>query len=548
MTSPPWIRALFVATALTMAACGGSTATPPANAGSVVLSINGGPALAAVTKVTLSVSPAGVTADLLPDQATGAFAGTLSLPVGLQTITARAYAGATLVAEGSASVTVTGGQALSVTITVLDVTGPEPTPDHAPVLTSLAASAVTLDVGQVLTLSAAATDVDGDVITYTWSAQPAGCATFSPDTTTGGGTASTTATAALAGSCAVSVRAEALGLADTLSTTVDLLLPVVIGGIFVPQPVIASVEFLAPASATVLRTDVDATVRHAWFAGTPVSVRISWDATPWLERSVAALEDGCGGTVVTTAATNTSETFDWTPTGGPVCLLTARVERRGLADALPVAVILGAPLTGQCAWTQVAIHDLSSLPAGAAAAGDGPQGPASVSGRSAWLQSGNWNWLAIPSPFANEDVVAVEADVLVPFVAGSGRHASFFTFNDPTPGSGLGNHGIGTSLTSFDATTASVDWWLSPAPEGTFARRTPASMVLDQWHSYRLEGRRSTCSFRVLLDGVEIDRLASPCDTTGGSISLVGNSMLAVPASVAWSALRMETGTAACAP
>ncbi len=544
MRTPHTLLAPLALATLALMGCGGGATTPPASTGSIVLSISGGPALAAVTRVALSVTPAGVTSDLLPDPATGAFTGTLSLPVGLQAITARAYADATLVAEGSASVTVTGGQALSVTITVLDVTGPEPTPDHGPVLTSLTASALTLDVGQTLSLTAAAIDVDGDIVTYTWSALPAGCATFSPDITTGGASASTTATAALAGACAISVRAEALGLADTLSTTVDLLLPVVIGGIFVPQPVIGSVEFLSPATASVLRTTSDATLRHAWAPGTPVSVMVSWDEAPWLDRSTATLVDSCGGTVVSTATTTSTETFDWTPTGGPVCLLTAAVQRQGLSDDFPVAVIVGAVPPGTCTWTQVAFHDLTTLPADIVPTngGAGGQGPAVVAGRTAWLQTSDWNELTLASPFGQQDVLAMQAEVFLPAVTSTGFHASLQLLRDGEAS------GLMATLTSLDAATTSLDWWLAPTPIGSFDRRTAVTVSHDTWHTFRLEASRSTCAFRVLLDGIELDRLVTGCTTAGSVSRLSSNGLVSSPTNVAWSNLTLETGAAACAP
>lgn len=540
--------ALLAVTAFVLSACG---AHPPApSPGRVILSIDGGPAMAAVTRVAISVAPAGVSADLALDQATGAFTGTLALPAGAQVITARAFAGATLVAEGSASVTVTGGETMTVAITVLDVTGPDPTPDHAPILTALAASAATLEVGQSLTLDATAVDVDADPITFTWSASPAGCATFSPASSTSDGAASTSATAALAGPCTLSVEASAKGLVDTLSTSVEMILPVVINGTFVPQPVIGAVEFLAPAAATVLRSDADATVRQAWTQGAPVTVRVSWDATPWLDRSTATLTDGCGGAVASLETTATSETFEWTPTGGPVCVLSARVTRQGLTDLFPVAVLVTAPPPSACAWTQLAAHDLTTLPPGAVGATGsmGGQGAAQVAGRSAWLQTSDWNWVTMPSPFGAQDVVAMEADVYLPAFTGVGRHASLHLFNDPDVGNGLGTHGVMAILTSLDAATTSLDWWFYPTAGGAFDRRTPVVVAAETWHRFRLEASRSACTFRALLDGIELDRFSTVCDTGGGTVTFSSNSFTAVPSNVAWSNLRMETGTAACAP
>lgn len=301
-------------------------------------------ALTGVTRVTVSAAPAGAELELTPDAPSGTYTGSVSLPAGPQRLTARAFAGTTLIAEGHADVTISGGSILQVAIMVLDVTGPRPVPDHAAVLTSLTATASTLDVGQTAALTAVATDIDGDAISFVWTTVPAGCGEFSPasvSSTTDGTTSSTTMTAANAGICAVNVVASSKGLSDSMSMSMTIRLAVVINGSYVPQPLISSLEILSPdVSTTVLRTDPDATVRTPWPPGVPVSVRVSWDETPWLPRSTASLTDSCGGAVATTSAGQASETFSWRPTGGPVCQLNASVTRSGLVDTFPVAVLV----------------------------------------------------------------------------------------------------------------------------------------------------------------------------------------------------------------
>jgi hypothetical protein len=544
-------RALLALAALATAACGGAPAEPAA-AGRVVLSINGGPAMFAVTTVTVSVAPAGVTADLTLDQPTGAFTGTLSVPAGAQVITARAFAGAVLVAEGSASVTITGGETMTVAITVLDVTGPEPTPDHAPILTALTASTATLEVGQPLALDATAVDVDDDPITFTWSASPVGCATLSPATSTSNGAASTTATAAIAGPCTLAVVASSQGLTDSLSTTVEVILPIVIDGTFVPQPVLGAFEFLAPMTAAVLRTDVDATVRQPWTAGAPVSVRLTWDATPWLARSVATLADGCGGTVTSTAATATSETFEWTPTGGPVCLLTASLERQGLIDAFAVATVVVPPAPA-CRWTEVAFHDLTTVPAGSVIRNGslGGQAPAPVAGRTAWQQASDWNVLLIPHGLpAEDDVFAVVADVYVPAITTYRRSAGLNHFTTSATASGpLGTcQFLGGAWPEFwvrPGGPVTLEWW-SGTCGNVLLDSSPIADPTAAWHTMRVEGVRSTCAYQALLDGSVISSWTG-CDASGPFLNLYGHALGGV-AGIAWSNLSIQTGTAACVP
>ncbi len=543
---------------MTFAACGQGGGDPSATTGTVHLTITGRQAMTGVTRVAISVAPAGTAADLTLDQATGAFSGTLALPVGAQVITARAYAGATLVAEGSASVTISGGQTLSVTIAVLDVTGPEPTPDHSPVLTALSASVSTLDVGQTLTLSAAATDVDADPITFSWSASPAGCATFSPASSVSSGAASTTATAALSGPCALSVQASAKGLSDSLSTFVEILLPVVIGGLYVPQPTIASVEFLSPATATVLRSDADATVRHTWAAGTPVSIRFSWDDAPWLDRASASLVDSCGGAVASTATAANSETFAWTPTGGAVCTLTASVDRQGLTDDFPVAVIVGPPAS--CAWTQVAFHDLTSIPAGAEVRTSGSAGISTVYGRDAFYAAADWALLMVPTGLAGEEAFAVEVEVYVPAITTFERFVGVSLFTDPASNANNMARGVWMDLgrtpssqtslrrSVYSAARPTCDGWDLDAACNDLPLVSTTPSIEDAWHSLRFEGSRGSCRVRTLLDGNEIDRFSGACDLTGGTFTLTTLYGAGAPMETAFSNLRISTGQAACIP
>ena len=197
--------------ALCLCACG---SRPAAERSLLTVSVAAQVTAAQITRVSVQVAPAGVSADLARDPA-GTFSGTLAVPVGPQTVTATAWAGPTAAGSASAAVTVVKGQTAHLSITVLDATGAPPQPDHSPVITSLAASASAAAVGDPISLSAIAIDSDGDAISYSWTAAPASCGSFSPSAS-----ASTTFTAAAAGNCVVTVTARARGLSDSRSTTI----------------------------------------------------------------------------------------------------------------------------------------------------------------------------------------------------------------------------------------------------------------------------------------------------------------------------------------
>lgn len=203
--------------ALLLYAC---SSPPPAGEAFVRVTVTAQTSAAQITRVSVTVTPAGTSADLDP-LSPGTFSRKLSVPAGPQTVTATAWAGATPAAAGSGSVTVIKGQTVQLSIAALDVTGPAPAPDHSPVITSLSASASTVEVGDQVSLAATALDADGDGVAFLWTAAPSGCGTFAAPASP-----STTWTAAVPGTCVVTIRASARGLSDTRSASI-LVSPVV---------------------------------------------------------------------------------------------------------------------------------------------------------------------------------------------------------------------------------------------------------------------------------------------------------------------------------
>jgi hypothetical protein len=206
-----------VCIALFLYACSAPTAAGEAFVSVTVTAQTAG---AQITKISVTVTPAGTTRDLTRD-AGGTFSGKVSVPPGLQTVTATAWAGGTAAGSGSGSVTVIKGATVLLSILALDITGPAPAPDHSPVITSLSASASTVEVGDQVSLAAVALDADGDGLTVLWTAAPAGCGAFAAPNA-----ASTSWTAAAVGTCVVAVRASARLLSDTRSVSI-LVTPVV---------------------------------------------------------------------------------------------------------------------------------------------------------------------------------------------------------------------------------------------------------------------------------------------------------------------------------
>jgi hypothetical protein len=292
-----------------------------------------------ITRVTVTVTPAGVTQDLTVDPAERTrFTGAITVPVGTHTVKADAFAGTAVVGTGSASVPVTKGAQIQVQIAILDATGPAPGPDHSPVVTSLVAP-LTAQVDDQPTLTATAMDGDGDSMTFAWQAAPAGCGTFASPAAT-----STIFTAKTIGACAVTFTATANGKSGSRSA--QILIGPALGEIdvtvlYVPQPVISSISFFDGVTpvATVARNAADATIRAPFHKGKPYTVTFSFD--PWPTGTVT-LSDSCLGTIVQPSFTAGagSATATWTPTvDNGACSVTARVTRDALFDSLFVVVL-----------------------------------------------------------------------------------------------------------------------------------------------------------------------------------------------------------------
>jgi len=295
---------------------------------------------AEITRVTVTVTPANVTQDLTVDPADATkFTGSITVPVGTQTVQADAFAGAKKVGSGTASVTVEKNAQMQAQITILDTTGPIASPDHSPVVTSLVTPAVA-QVGDQPNLSATSMDGDGDTMSFSWTGSPSGCGTFASPSLP-----STAFTANAIGICTVTFTVTANGKSDSRSASIQI--SAATGSIdvrvtYVPQPLISSIAiFNGPTQvATVSRlTSSDATIRAAFHKGTPYTVVLGFDR--WTTGTVA-LTDSCAGTIVPPAFVPNADsaTATWTPTvDNGACILTATLSRQTLIDTFFVVVL-----------------------------------------------------------------------------------------------------------------------------------------------------------------------------------------------------------------
>jgi hypothetical protein len=200
-----------------------------------------------------------------------------------------------------------------------------------------------------------------------------------------------------------------------------------------------------------------------------------------------------------------------------------------------------------CTWQEVLNTSLASLPLGATTlnGGSGSQGPATVAGRQAWKQTSDWNELSVPMNIrASDDVFAVQVDMYIPTPPSSQRDAGVRLFN--TLGLDGGTHGVRVRHLVPASPPDQVMWYAFGA---SWAQVTSPSTVSvrDQWRTVRIEGQRSTCSFRAMLDSTIAQSWSGTCDLAGGSVTLdsTGNGAFQ-PADVAWSNLRIFTGSVGC--
>lgn len=241
-----------------------------------------------------------------------------------------------------------------------------------------------------------------------------------------------------------------------------------------------------------------------------------------------------------------------------------------LAVAVPVAVWVRGPAGARraeplvlaaastqvpCTWKTLARSDFDvPVPGLRWRNGEfGKQEMVTHDGRGAWRQASDWNQVFIPAGARQPDVFAVEASFFAPSVAGQGVGVGLHAYGDP--GGSMDQrssdllHGRGIGL--FEASNGALryEWGVIGGINTTLvvAKGTLPGTLSGRWHTLRVEGSRSACWTRVLLDGAPVTFEVGSCDRSGGDIVLSGNGRGAyVAADVLWRELRVFEGEPSC--
>jgi hypothetical protein len=315
-------------------ACGSQTSNPGGSRVSVSVALT-----QQADRVEVQVTPANVTLDLTKS-GTNTFVGTLTLPVGQQTIRATAYFGGSPVGEGEVTVNVVAGANPAVYLKIYDATGPAPTPDHGPIITSIVISKTTPVVNESVTFTATAIDPDGEPLTYEW-AQSCASGHFGTPTQ-----ATTTWYSDAPAGCDITITVRSNGLSTstffhlTVSAPLTGSLPLSVE--FVPNPRITSVALSNGSEwCSVSRTGPSgASCPGTMYPSQGVTVYVYFNGG----EATSQLLDNCGGSASLIASASGVASFQWTapPFMAYPCILTPTVTVGPLSDSLPVALAIAA--------------------------------------------------------------------------------------------------------------------------------------------------------------------------------------------------------------
>lgn len=338
---------VFLGLALAALASGCGNSVDSRSLGQAAVSVSALTLPSSITVISLEAQPANVTRDLTYNATTGKFSGSIMLPVGVQTLTARAYAGSLLVGQGTATATIVAGQTASVAMKILDATTPAPMADVPPAITVLSASSVQPTVGDAVTLSVSAADANGDPLSYAWTST---CTTGAFSSTT---SAQTTWTSTSTGVCTITVTVTANG--KSASQQVDITgLDLGVGaasieGSYIRSPQIsyfnayasgidcASYPGGSPMCSNTCPPGNALSVYASFSLGEPTST----DGGTTGAHQVS-FSDNCGGTWGTVSpSTGVYATSSWTSPAAPaVCVLTARVTQEGMFDERSMVIVV----------------------------------------------------------------------------------------------------------------------------------------------------------------------------------------------------------------
>jgi hypothetical protein len=203
-----------------------------------------------------------------------------------------------------------------------------------------------------------------------------------------------------------------------------------------------------------------------------------------------------------------------------------------------------------CRWEEVLYANMEDAPPGSVVRGgkSGKQEPTRKDGRLVWRQGADWNNLFIPMKEL-PDVFAVEAQVLVPEATNGLRSAGITVFTDPDgPDPGHALHGRSLSLVDEPGRAPFFQWGFRGGPErNVTAKSGPLSRAFaGRWLKLRVEGSRSGCWVRALVDDVPVVFETGACDLGGHHLLLQANAPFWKSADVDWKDLQVFKGNSNC--
>lgn len=298
-----------------------------------------------ITRVTLEAG--GQAADLTLNLATGTYDGSLILPIGTQSLVAKAFAGADLVgASNPIAVTIATGQVTRVELRILDLTGSAP-PLYGPLLDSLV-HPTTAQAAAPVALAAQVIAPAGDPVTYAWSSSCADSAFSAP------AAAATSWTKATPGSCTITMSATSNGFSLAQSFPI-VVFPagsssgaVEVGAAFISTPTL----FLSlPGTGCFVSPGSNASCAAP--TASPSTTAYELSVTSWggSTAGTLALSDSCGGHFGTVNSGPDFRSGAWLPpVGAGLCILTATATSAdGLVGTLSAAILVraGTPAAAQ---------------------------------------------------------------------------------------------------------------------------------------------------------------------------------------------------------
>jgi hypothetical protein len=318
-------------------------------------------------------------------------------------------------------------------------------------------------------------------------------------------------------------------------------------------PSLAGGYLFAPTAATVVISGADVTQDFTDSGAYGISGTITGAASSGL---TVTLSGSMSATATTDALGNYSFTglpngsYTVTPSGASYNFTPASASVT-IANS---SAVQNFSSTIACSWQQTAAYPLSSTPAGAVIRNGalGTQGPSTVYGRTAWYQTSDWNLLFVPTGLtASDDVFAVEADLYLPSPSGLDRTANIevFTTTATLPGPNGTCQASGGVAALLGGDVPQFSWNSTATCAWTQLDSVSFSPPTNQWQRLRIEGVRSSCALRALLDGALIRTWDGSCTLDGTYFVLSSNSASGGSSLAAWSNLTVLKGNSpTCVP